>query len=299
MLLARSAFRGTINIRRFGVLGGGERRGESGHLRGVPARTALPVKQNFRDAAMITCERCQTENIDGSQYCDECGAALPATSASKKYTSDDGGTSAAGDAHAEVVAGETRDGGAVEARSGAASDSGAATPQSQSGPIEPVEPPVERRRGPAEVIPLRQSQPVSPARTSVVGQAARSRGADSSARRAAGVAPHAKLVIHRGRSVGKEFPLCEDESHIGRWDADGGIFPDVDLDSDDPEAKVSRRHARITRRGGQYYIEDLGSTNGTFVNRGRRLLPGDRQPLHDGDEVIVGKTFLKFQVLQH
>ena len=104
-------------------------------------------------------------------------------------------------------------------------------------------------------------------------------------------------MIHRGRSVGKEFPLCEDESHIGRWDADGGIFPDVDLDSDDPEAKVSRRHARITRRGGQYYIEDLGSTNGTFVNRGRRLLPGDRQSLRDGDEVIVGKTFLKFHVL--
>ncbi|MCA1620828.1 MAG: FHA domain-containing protein [Acidobacteria bacterium] len=92
-------------------------------------------------------------------------------------------------------------------------------------------------------------------------------------------------------------PAGEDESHIGRWDADGGIFPDVDLDSDDPEAKVSRRHARITRRGGVYYIEDLGSTNGTFVNRGRRLLPGDRQPLRDGDEVIVGKTFLKFHVL--
>ena len=35
----------------------------------------------------------------------------------------------------------------------------------------------------------------------------------------------------------------------------------------------------------------------TFVNRGRRLLPGDRQPLRDGDEVIVGKTFLKFHVL--
>lgn len=110
--------------------------------------------------------------------------------------------------------------------------------------------------------------------------------------------PHAKLVIHRGRSVGKEFLLNEDEAHIGRWDADGGIFPDVDLDADDPEAKVSRRHARIVRRNEQYFIEDLGSTNGTFINRGRRLLPGDRQQLHDGDEVIVGKTFLRFQVVK-
>ncbi|HYX41610.1 MAG TPA: FHA domain-containing protein, partial [Pyrinomonadaceae bacterium] len=91
-------------------------------------------------------------------------------------------------------------------------------------------------------------------------------------------AAHASLTIQRGRSAGKEFPLNDDESYIGRWDADSGIFPDVDLDADDPEAKVSRRHARITRRGPQYFIEDLGSTNGTFINRGRRLLPGDRQP---------------------
>jgi pSer/pThr/pTyr-binding forkhead associated (FHA) protein len=49
-------------------------------------------------------------------------------------------------------------------------------------------------------------------------------------------------------------------------------------------------------RDGQYIIEDLGSTNGTFVNRGHRLAPGDRQPLKDGDEIIVGKTFLRFRV---
>lgn len=107
---------------------------------------------------------------------------------------------------------------------------------------------------------------------------------------------HATLVIERGRSAGKKFPLTEEESQIGRWDADGGIFPEIDLDADDPEAKVSRRHARIMRRDGEYFVEDLGSTNGTFINRGRRLLPGDRHPLRDGDEIIVGKTFLRFQV---
>ena len=109
---------------------------------------------------------------------------------------------------------------------------------------------------------------------------------------------HAKLVIERGKSVGKQFMLNSAESNIGRWDADGGIFPDVDLDGDDPEAKVSRRHARITLNDGKYVLEDLGSTNGTFVNRGKRLSPGNRQPLNDGDEIIVGKTFLRFHVVK-
>jgi pSer/pThr/pTyr-binding forkhead associated (FHA) protein len=108
----------------------------------------------------------------------------------------------------------------------------------------------------------------------------------------------ARLIIERGGRIGKEFPIMGIETNIGRWDADSGIFPDVDLDEDDSEAKVSRRHARIVNHNSQYFIEDLGSTNGTFVNRGRRLLPGKRHMLQNGDEVIVGKTFLKFQILK-
>jgi FHA domain/zinc-ribbon domain len=150
--------------------------------------------------------------------------------------------------------------------------------------------------------PLSGSERPSPAPVVAISEATAARaGAHSwsSAPPAAVNKPaaHASLTIQRGRSAGKEFPLSDDESYIGRWDADSGIFPDVDLDADDPEAKVSRRHARITRRGPQYFIEDLGSTNGTFVNRGRRLLPGDRQPLNDGDEIIIGKTFLRFKVI--
>jgi FHA domain len=108
----------------------------------------------------------------------------------------------------------------------------------------------------------------------------------------------AKLVVERGGRVGREYPITGIETNIGRWDADSGIFPDVDLDEDDPEAKISRRHARILKHNSQYFIEDLGSTNGTFVNRGRRLLPGKRQLLQSGDEIIIGKTFLKFHILR-
>lgn len=107
---------------------------------------------------------------------------------------------------------------------------------------------------------------------------------------------HSKLIIERGSSVGKEFILVSEESYIGRWDADNGVFPDIDLDAFDGEAKVSRRHARIIFKNGSYTIEDLGSTNGTYVNRGRRLIPGAPQRLNDGDEIIVGKTFLRFYI---
>ena len=107
---------------------------------------------------------------------------------------------------------------------------------------------------------------------------------------------NAKLVIERGDGPGTEFRINGAEAIIGRWDADNGVFPDVDLDSHDPEAKVSRRHARVRMQDGNYLIEDLGSTNGTYVNRGRRLLPGMAQVINDGDEVIVGKTFLRFKI---
>jgi len=102
----------------------------------------------------------------------------------------------------------------------------------------------------------------------------------------------AKMVIVRGGTVGKEFPLQEGNNLIGRWDPDSGAFPEVDLEMDDPEARISRKHALI-RIGAQITIEDIGSLNGTFVNRSRRLEPGAPVELHDGDEVIIGKTFLK------
>lgn len=233
---------------------------------------------------MITCERCNTENLEGSQYCDECGAALPGGSARlKKPTTGPTEEGETPDSASFVAPGAGGpDVAALSANGGGGAGSG-------SGSI--AAPPVFNEH---------RSEAISPAaKTSARGYVAPTH--DNAAelfQLASHEGPHAKLVIHRGRSAGKEFPLSEDEAHIGRWDADGGIFPDVDLDSDDPEAKVSRRHARITRRAEQYFIEDLGSTNGTFINRGRRLLPGDRQPLRDGDEVIVGKTFLRFHVIK-
>ncbi|HXT64913.1 MAG TPA: FHA domain-containing protein [Pyrinomonadaceae bacterium] len=186
---------------------------------------------------MITCERCGTRNLEGSRYCDECGAALWLAGRSADHFNPQGNGSSAS---------SNKDIPATVARSGNA----------------PTPPAVlEHSTGAVAVAPQ-----------------------------------NATLTIERGKSAGKQFSLGRNGSEIGRWDADGGVFPDVDLDTDDPEAKVSRRHARISIQNGHYDIEDLGSTNGTFVNRGPRLKPGQRQSLSDGDEIIVGKTFLRFRL---
>ncbi|HEX5707583.1 MAG TPA: FHA domain-containing protein [Pyrinomonadaceae bacterium] len=275
---------------------------------------------------MITCERCQTENLDGSQYCDECGAQLSPSPRAGRAEARGGDSSAGRDPSAAApphvsARGEGAGGnssaprGFVERRASAMHNDSPSTPTTmpqhgraaatvagrQESSDKQSAPPQRETPGGAATSSSPGGNAQGGASAASIGEASGplQSGAHSLSSGSTGaVVAHAKLVIHRGRSVGKEFPLSEDEAHIGRWDADGGIFPDVDLDSDDPEAKVSRRHARITRRAGLYYIEDLGSTNGTFINRGRRLLPGDRQPLRDGDEVIVGKTFLRFHVIK-
>jgi HD-GYP domain-containing protein (c-di-GMP phosphodiesterase class II) len=63
-----------------------------------------------------------------------------------------------------------------------------------------------------------------------------------------------------------------------------------------PDHTVSRRHARIKRRGDTYYVEDLDSFNGTFV-LGDRLKPGTWHPLMDGDELCVSTIPLVFHSL--
>ena len=105
------------------------------------------------------------------------------------------------------------------------------------------------------------------------------------------------ILLAGGGRLGKEFLLTKPDMLIGRWDAARGIFPDVDLDGIDLETKVSRRHARIFQQSKQYFIEDLGSMNGTVINRQTRLQRGQPYLLKDGDEIIVGKTFLKFTLV--
>ncbi|MDR3230043.1 MAG: FHA domain-containing protein [Synergistaceae bacterium] len=77
------------------------------------------------------------------------------------------------------------------------------------------------------------------------------------------------------RSDGRPLSVA-DGDELGRGGACQELFQDT--------MTVSRRHARVTRSGGQWQIEDVGSTNGTWVN-GRRLEKGRPCPLTPGDTV--------------
>ena len=59
------------------------------------------------------------------------------------------------------------------------------------------------------------------------------------------------------------------------------------------EPAVSRRHARLNRRGEHWYVRDMGSTNGTWVN-GRRLAAEEEALLGQGDEIELGGVRLLF-----
>ena len=92
-----------------------------------------------------------------------------------------------------------------------------------------------------------------------------------------------------------ELPLSK-EVVLGRLDASRAVFPDVDLTSEQGlERGISRRHARISRRGNQVFIEDLNSLNGTFLNASR-LVPELPYPVKDGDQVQLGKLMLTIRL---
>ena len=92
----------------------------------------------------------------------------------------------------------------------------------------------------------------------------------------------AVLVIRAGGGrSGESFTIEEDRMSIGRT-------PDASLFLDD--VTVSRNHALLVRRRDGLYIDDLGSLNGTYVNR-RRI---ESHHLTDGDEIQIGKFKLSY-----
>src|SRR5688500_17994024 len=95
------------------------------------------------------------------------------------------------------------------------------------------------------------------------------------------VALKARVQVLRGSNAGQVYELSGDETTLGRHSECGIVLPDQ---------TISRQHARILRHSDSYYVEDLQSLNGTFVNGKRidgqqRLESGDRIQIHD---VLLG-----------
>lgn len=96
-------------------------------------------------------------------------------------------------------------------------------------------------------------------------------------------------------TANRSFYIAEGNNLVGRWDPEDGAFPEIDLEQVDPEAKISRKHCIIERRGNDVTIEDVGSLNGTFVNKTKQLKPGQIHKLKNGDELLLGRTLLRFE----
>ncbi len=101
-------------------------------------------------------------------------------------------------------------------------------------------------------------------------------------------------VLNNGRRI--KLPL-QVPILIGRADSARAFYPDLDLSNDGGyEAGVSRRHARIALTNAEAYVEDLESSNGTFVNN-RQLSPRTPQVLKPGDEVRFGSLIVRIEVI--
>jgi hypothetical protein len=100
-----------------------------------------------------------------------------------------------------------------------------------------------------------------------------------------------RLLVLRGQKRNVEYPIYEGLNFIGRADEKP---VDIDLEDQEPPDRVwcSRQHACISFENDQLEIEDLNSSNGTYVNR-TRVYPGQKRPLAVNDIIQIGNVQLK------
>ena len=100
-----------------------------------------------------------------------------------------------------------------------------------------------------------------------------------------------RLLVLRGQKINIEYPIYSGDNFIGRADEKP---VDIDLEDQEPPDRIwsSRQHALIHCEEGILVIEDLNSSNGTFINR-TRLYPGQKRVLNVNDVIQIGTVQMK------
>ncbi len=99
-----------------------------------------------------------------------------------------------------------------------------------------------------------------------------------------------QTVFFDGRMT-SQIKLNVDQVLIGRRDPSQGHYPDIDLGHfRQIDAHISRRHARVYRKGGRWFLEDLCENDATYLNDKAHVLNGQTVPLKNGDKVLISDS---------
>ncbi len=257
---------------------------------------------------MPFCPQCGVENPDSARFCDQCGATLIAVPASApppprpigmaptvQSAPIAAGPGACPQCGTAVIPGE------AFCDNCGASLLGATTPAA-SGTVAPTPPysavpPQASYPSPQPVTLVPTASPVSP--QSVAPTASPAMPPITPPPVVQAVVPQrtllapAQLIVQSSQAV-LALPSAN-QALLGRADPVSNFFPDIDLTPHGAlDTGVGRRHARLFVQNGQIYVEDLDSTNGTFLNQ-QKLAPRTPQLLRTGDELRLGALVLRVQ----
>ena len=206
---------------------------------------------------MILCPKCGSQNETGATFCDQCGNSLSGLDAGASVQPAQAVVAPVGSSNCPACGAAVIPGEAFCDNCGAA-QSGA--PVAAAPLVNPV------------VTPSPMRTPVTPVTPAPVAATL--------------------LVVSTGQAISLSGKTTYT---IGREDPVSGIFPDVDTtNSGGDAAGVSRSHAQIVQQGDQWFLEDLNSVNGSFVNN-QKLASRARQLLNPGDQIRLGKWVSTFQ----
>ncbi len=240
---------------------------------------------------MVTCPQCKGQLEDGAIFCDNCGAQI-ANVGTPSPPKGKGGLSC-------PKCGQPVMAGVAFCENCGASLSGAAVPA-------PARPPTA---APSAICPRCGSAipvgaifcdncggSVSAAPAQPIAPAERTPSSAQAANQAESRPPPAytpRLVV-QPTNISLAFPAGKTEVIAGREDPGSHTYPELNLAPYDPDkGGISRHHAKFSLRDNQWQIEDLNSTNFTFLNK-QRVQPGQLCPLKNGDEIRLGQVTMRF-----